>query len=178
MTPQGGNGNEQNNIPAGGYVPPVNGNAYGTAGQGYTPQGAYNAYGQGQNLPRPQASNYQGGYNPYGPNGGFAPPLQKEQKDDTNVLGIVSLVLGILSIVLFCCGWTSIVLGIAAVITGIFGLRQPKGKGVAIAGIVCGSVGMLIFCGMYLLFVWAKHQVGVAVSSWGISQWVDFFESL
>ena len=60
----------------------------------------------------------------------------------TNAMAITSLVLGILA---FICGWffMGVVFGIAAVIFGIIGLKKPGGKGLSIAGIVTGGLGLL-----------------------------------
>lgn len=60
------------------------------------------------------------------------------------VLSIVSLVLGILSILMGCCCGIGILMGIGAVVTG--GISKSKnmgGAGMAIAGIVTGSIGIL-----------------------------------
>lgn len=70
----------------------------------------------------------------------------------THPLAIASLVTGILAIVPgCCCGLLGIPLAIAAVITGILGMNkinadpmQFKGKGLAIAGLVCGGVGLVL----------------------------------
>ena len=61
------------------------------------------------------------------------------------ILGIVSLVTGILSL-LCCCIWgLSIVCAIAAIVTGIISLKKSSvAKGLAIAGIACGGVGLVI----------------------------------
>ncbi len=71
-------------------------------------------------------------------------PRNKDQ-----VLPIVSLVLGILSIVLFCC-YGGFPFGIAAIITGYLGYRNTNqdpehftGRGMAIAGMILGVVGFL-----------------------------------
>ena len=51
-------------------------------------------------------------------------------------MGIIAFVCGLLAIV-------SIPLGVAAIITGILGIRRKAAKGMAIAGIVMGSLGAL-----------------------------------
>jgi hypothetical protein len=94
-----------------------------------------------------------GGYGPppggYGPPGGFGPPggmMQGGPK--VNPLAIVSLICGILSMPsCFCCFASP--LALAAVITGVIGLQQIRGNpqawtgaGMAIAGIVCGGIGV------------------------------------
>ncbi|MFJ3824852.1 DUF4190 domain-containing protein [Streptomyces nodosus] len=64
-------------------------------------------------------------------------------------MGTASLVLGIISVVGFCLCGASIVPGVLAVIFGILGLRKARrgeatNGGVALAGIICGAVGMVL----------------------------------
>jgi hypothetical protein len=67
-------------------------------------------------------------------------------------LAIASLVTGILAIVPgCCCGLLGLPLSIAAIITGIIGITkinaapdQVTGKGMAIAGLVCGGVAIAL----------------------------------
>ncbi len=59
-------------------------------------------------------------------------------------LGIASMVCGILSIVTICClPYAPIVLGIVAIVLGIVQIVKNEKKGMAIAGIVCGAVGLI-----------------------------------
>ena len=68
----------------------------------------------------------------------------------SNTLALVSMILGIAGIILNCCCWPlSVALGIAAIITGIIGLNKVKngtgsGKGMALAGLICGIVGIVL----------------------------------
>jgi hypothetical protein len=71
------------------------------------------------------------------------------------VLGIVSLILGISSLISVCCS-LGIVLNLGAIITGVIALilnkKDPQaygGRGMAIAGIVIGGL-LLLF---YILFI-------------------------
>lgn len=58
--------------------------------------------------------------------------------------GITSMVLGIISI-LFCWSWLlGGTLEILAVVFGIFGIIKNRGKGMAIAGLTCGTVALFI----------------------------------
>jgi hypothetical protein len=74
-------------------------------------------------------------------------PMQK-----THALAIASLVTGILSILPSCCcmGFLGIPLAIAGVVTGALGLMKIKaapdafkGNGLAIAGLICASMGLI-----------------------------------
>ena len=66
-------------------------------------------------------------------------------KQGTDVLGIVSLVTGILSLLGCCCTWLGIVFGIAAVVCAVLSRNQSanrKFSGMAVAGLVCGIIGL------------------------------------
>lgn len=93
---------------------------------------------------------------PMQPNQSF--PLTAAQGQN-QVLPTISLVLGILSFVLFCC-YGGIPFGIAALVTGYLGLTnanknpmQYGGRGLAIAGLVLGALGLLGTLFMALLAI-------------------------
>lgn len=72
---------------------------------------------------------------------GMPDPFKKKK----NSMGIASLVIGILSVVSFCCWYFSIVLGIAAIALGIVSIIQKEDtKGFAIGGIVLGAMGVIL----------------------------------
>lgn len=59
-------------------------------------------------------------------------------------MAIASLVFGILSLVLFCVPFLPVVLAIVALILGIIPLiKKTGGKGLAIAGVICGGIGLV-----------------------------------
>lgn len=61
-------------------------------------------------------------------------------------LAIASMVLGIVSLVLFCIWWISIPAGVIGLILGGVSLATKKGgKGMAIAGLVCSIVGIALY---------------------------------
>lgn len=62
---------------------------------------------------------------------------------------IASLVLGIVSLVLWCVWFVSIPCSILALIFGIIGVKK-KGKGMAIAGIVTGAISLAIWVVLFL----------------------------
>lgn len=73
-------------------------------------------------------------------------PFPKNPHVQTNALAIVSLVFGILSLTMGCCCLLYIPLGLVAVICGILGIanaEQSGGKGMAIAGLVCGGLALV-----------------------------------
>ncbi|MGN0342553.1 MAG: DUF4190 domain-containing protein [Roseburia sp.] len=87
----------------------------------------------------------QGGYGqqPQGGYGQWAP----QNKPVGNGLGIASLVLGILSLVLFC-SCVNIITGILAIVFGIVQLVKGGNKGMPIAGIVTSAIS-IIACVVY-----------------------------
>ena len=75
-------------------------------------------------------------------------PAQTIVKEGNGNIGfaIASLICGILSILCCCFVWLALVLGIAGIVLGIITLTQKyEGKGMAIAGIITGGVGLLLF---------------------------------
>lgn len=79
-------------------------------------------------------------------------PVQESAPKKGKAFNIVSMILGIIS-VLFCCGFwggfLGLLISVPAVALGIVGLaKKAPLKGMAIAGIICGAIGILIsICG-------------------------------
>lgn len=77
----------------------------------------------------------------------------KEESKTICGFSIAALVLGIVSLVLLCAWVVSIPCSILAIIFGILGIKKP-GKGMAIAGIITGSIAFAIwvctFCGAFM----------------------------
>lgn len=67
------------------------------------------------------------------------------EEKQSNVFAIISMIAGIVSILCCCFGVIGIVIAVAAVVLGIISIKkeEPK-KGMAIAGIVCGGVGLIL----------------------------------
>ncbi|MEV5192678.1 DUF4190 domain-containing protein [Streptomyces clavifer] len=129
--------------------PPVAPN--GPGGPATPPAGQY-----GYPAPAPPAVPYGGypGYPGYGGQpawGGQAP---------ANGLGTAAMVLGIIAVVGFCLYGVNIILGILALIFGIIGLGRAKrgeatNRGMAIAGIILGSVGVVLGSVILGVIIWA-----------------------
>lgn len=82
-------------------------------------------------------------------------------------LGIASMVCGILSILTICCMavvpffvCAPVVLGIVAVVLGIIQIVKNESKGMAIAGIICGIVGILIFIAVLVIGLAGMAMLG------------------
>jgi Domain of unknown function (DUF4190) len=86
-----------------------------------------------------------------------APPARS-----SNGFAVTSLVLGILSIVLFFTIWIPFILAILAIIFGALGISNArKGaprKGMAIAGLICGIAGVVIAVLFIVLIVSAVND--------------------
>ncbi|MEU0834256.1 DUF4190 domain-containing protein [Streptomyces sp. NPDC056231] len=105
--------------------------------------------------PAPQYGGYPG-YPGYGhaPWGGPAP---------ANGLGIASMVLGIIAVVGFCMWGLGVVLGVLALIFGLIGRgRVSRGEanngGVALAGIILGSLGIVISGAFLGFLIWGMSH--------------------
>jgi Domain of unknown function (DUF4190) len=89
--------------------------------------------------PPPGPGGYPGDY-------GAAP--QKQQ----NIFGILSLVLGIVSIVV-CCFYAGVWAGIPAIVLGVIGMNKAKrgqasNRGLALTGVILGAIGVVILVGL------------------------------
>ncbi|MCX4789744.1 MULTISPECIES: DUF4190 domain-containing protein [unclassified Streptomyces] len=101
--------------------------------------------------PVPQYGGYPG-YPGYGqtPWGGPAP---------ANGLGIAAMVLGIIAVVGFCMWGLGVILGVLALIFGIVGRgrvrrNEATNGGMALAGIILGSIGIVISGAFLALMIW------------------------
>lgn len=73
------------------------------------------------------------------------PGYEAPSNEGSKVFAIISLVCGILSVICCCTGWVGIVLSVAAIVLGILSFnKQEDARGMAIAGIVCGAVGVVL----------------------------------
>lgn len=90
-----------------------------------------------------------------------------------NGLNIASLVLGIVSIVLWCMWYISIPCSILALIFGIIGIKK-HGKGLAITGIVTGAISLAIWV---LLFAFAFMFGFVEGLNEGLTQETNYHSS-
>ena len=77
---------------------------------------------------------------------GNSTPIQNNVTGESKVLSIISLVAGILS--LLCCCWfgfVGIIVSLVGCICGIIALvKKQGGKGLAIAGIICSALGLIL----------------------------------
>ena len=113
------------------------------------------------------------GYNNYGnqyqggmPNGNYGYNGGVPQQNAGSGFAITSLVCGILSIL--CCYCTlgvTVIPAIMAIIFGIVAQKKGQSKGLSIAGIICGTIGLLIAIGMLVYFIFLAGVIGVGLIS-------------
>ncbi|MGW3741503.1 DUF4190 domain-containing protein [Streptomyces sp. NPDC005146] len=101
--------------------------------------------------PGPQYGSYPG-YSAYGQTSWGSAP--------SNGMGTAAMVLGILAVCLFCIyGIPSLILGALALIFGILGRKRVQrgeatNSGQALAGIIMGSIGMVLGVAIISFFIW------------------------
>ncbi len=95
----------------------------------------------------------------------------KEPEKDRKGLAIAAMVLGIVALVLFCIWYISIPCAILSIIFGILSLKSSK-RGMAIAGISTGAVGVIL---TIILYVFIFVVVGVGTYS-GLKNLIEDYE--
>lgn len=85
----------------------------------------------------------------------------EKSKKDRKGFCIASMVLGIVAMVFFCLWYISIPCGILALIFGILGVKSTN-KGMAIAGIVTGAIGLLISFLIIVIFFIYGLAMGIS----------------
>lgn len=71
------------------------------------------------------------------------------------VLGIIAIIIGIFSAGIL--GWLGAILAIVGIILGALGRKDPEKKGISTAGLVCSIIG-LVFC--LLLYIACVACIG------------------
>lgn len=133
---------------------------------GYQPYQGDQLYQGGQPYQGDQP--YQGGYPPYQggqPHQGGYPPYQGGQPYQGGTgLAVGSMVLGILSLITSCFGF-SVILAIISLALGGASLKgNREGRGMATAGVVCSVIALLVFFVLLLIGVSILSQSGM--QSW------------
>lgn len=83
----------------------------------------------------------------------------------TNGLAIAALIVGIVAVI---SGWApfwGVIVGAAAVVLGVLGLKKPGGRGMSIAGIITGAIGAVWSLIVTVLFVIALSIGGAVVQT-------------
>ncbi|MCX4983790.1 DUF4190 domain-containing protein [Streptomyces sp. NBC_00572] len=108
----------------------------------------------------PAPSGY--GYSGYPAAGGYG-GQPGWQQSPSNGMGTAAMVLGIISVAGFCMWGVGTILGILALIFGIIGLKkagrgEATNRGMAVAGVVLGVIGLLISAVFLGFLIWAASQ--------------------
>jgi hypothetical protein len=69
---------------------------------------------------------------------------EKEVENKSKLWGIIALILGIIALILCWVPFLGLLLGIAALIMSIVGIKKQSGKGMAIAGLVLGILALIV----------------------------------
>jgi hypothetical protein len=90
----------------------------------------------------------------------YMSPQMSMAQGQNQTLPTISMVLGIFSLILICCYGISIPLGAAAAITGYMGMNNANnnpsqfgGKGLAVAGMICGAISLVVGAFWLLLII-------------------------
>ena len=100
-----------------------------------------------------------GGQNQYTQNSGYAEPVFQQESHSTvsaesGGFGIASMICGIIAL-LTCCLWClCIPLAVVSIVLGILQLQKGTAKGMAIAGIVCSGIALVL---LIILTVWGSY---------------------
>lgn len=101
------------------------------------PQMENNQWQQG-NYSQPNDFQQQGNYSQFSYN-------QQNYTQPSSGFGIASMVCGILALITCCLWCTCIPLAVVSIVLGILQIQKGTAKGMAIAGIVCSSIGLILF---------------------------------
>ncbi len=141
-------------------------------GNGYYSENGYYVHkSNGYIPPETKSSGYESSYNksenPYDrQNGVFTGGGLPEQKGG-NGLGVTSMVLGIISVVLCCCGsYVTLIIAIAGLACGIIALTK-RSSGYAIAGVITSAIGL----------IFGIIGVIISLNSSDIQDWLDTWGS-
>lgn len=126
-------------------------------GQSQQPESGQQAYGGQPQQPESSQQLQQPGYNqqPYGgqnqytPTSGYAEPVYQQESQSTvsaesGGFGIASMICGIIALITCCLWCTCIPLAIVSIVLGILQLSKGTAKGMAIAGIICSSIALIL----------------------------------
>jgi len=100
-------------------------------------------------------------------------PNQNQIQKKVNGLSIAALVLGIVSIVLWCVWFISIPCSILALIFGILGIKKP-GKGFALTGLITGAISLVIWVVIFALAFIGGFIMGFEDAYYGDYDYYDY----
>ena len=86
-------------------------------------------------------------------------PVEVVAEKKSDALAVVSLVMGILSIILCCCYGIGIVFGIAGIICGALAKKKGQSSGLSTAGLICSIVGSVFSVIAIIYYAWVIAMV-------------------
>lgn len=136
----------------------------------YTNAGSQASYGSQPNYQN-QANYQYNGTTPEGNNGSWQQQyINPKPAEPTKAFGIAAMILGIISLVLFCT-CINIPLAIAAIVLAIVQLVKGGKKGMAVAGLVTGAASIVCF-----VIFWVLISIGVIDESLTYSYDIPYYE--
>ncbi len=101
--------------------------------------------------------------------------MHSQSTEGASGFAIAGMVCGILSIVCCCAWYISIILSILGLVFSIMVLvRKLPGRSLAIAGVICASIGLVLTIGM-LIFALSVNR---GLSSMSPAEWRSLIESI
>ena len=89
--------------------------------------------------------------------------MPSQQPQGGSGLSVASMVLGIISLVLFCIAWICFPCGIVSIILGGVSISGKKpGKGMAVAGLVCSIVAIALYIIFTIIGLSMLDELGIA----------------
>lgn len=142
-----GNSNQNNSNSYGSNTPNMSGD-YSQRNQQFAQQ-----YEQAYGTPAPEHNTYEqpsydnNGYNVNQYNNQSYPQYgEPVQQNNSKGFAIASLVLGILSVVCCCADYLALIMSVLALVFGFLSIKkQEASKSLAIAGMILGGIGLLLF---------------------------------
>jgi hypothetical protein len=95
------------------------------------------------------------------------------QVKDRSGMSVASLILGIISIPCCVTVYVGALFGVLAIIFGALGIKSSK-RGMAVAGIICGVVGLLLFAFMLIVVIMLYPDILANPEEYGLP--ADYFE--
>ncbi len=75
---------------------------------------------------------------------------QSQPNKPADTMALVGMILGIVSLCLCCFNLIDLPFAIAGLVLGILGVKSTKRKGMAIAGIVCSAIAVLLCISLFI----------------------------
>ncbi|MEY8390913.1 hypothetical protein D3Z36_04150 [Lachnospiraceae bacterium] len=117
----------------------------------------------GQSQPPGYVQPPYGGQNQYTQTSGYAEPIFQQESQSTvsaesGGFGIASMICGILALITCCLWCTCIPLAIVSIVLGILQIGKGTAKGMAVAGIVCSAIALILLLILTIVGVFVQNS--------------------